>query len=467
MAQILIVDDSTVFCDVTAEVFRGMGHVVACAHTLAAGLEALANQPDVVFLDVDLPDGNGIKALSRFLRQPVAPEVIVVTAYVDPEAAAEAMDAGAWDYVEKESSLETLRHALQVAVRYRVERRQGHAHTTFDRSGIIGESPCLLACLKRTASAAATNASILLTGETGTGKELFARVVHHNSPRRRGPFVVLDGSAVPAPLSESIFFGHVKGAFTGALKTTSGLLGQATGGTLFLDEVGELPLDIQKRLLRVLQERRFRPVGGAAEVESDFRLVAATNRDLSDMVAAGEFRSDLLYRLNIIEIRLPALRERLSDIPLLTDYILGRKEGREHVVSAEFLEALRYYNWPGNVRELVNALETAMVGSDGTKTLYPKYLPSHIRQYLARRTVSSRHPKTLPRKSPEGQGVFKTWKEQRNAAVEAAAKEYFVKLLRHVDGDIGLACQHSALSQQHFYATLKKYNLKPWAWRMN
>jgi len=355
VAHILIVDDSLVFCDVTAEVFRGMGHVVTCAHTLTEGLDALAAKPDVVFLDVDLPDGNGITTMPRFLRQPVAPEIIVVTAYADPEAAAEAMAAGAWDYVEKESSLETLRHTLQVAVRYRVERRQEHTVAPFDRSGLIGESPRLVACLKRVVSAAATNASILLTGETGTGKELFARIVHRNSPRHRGPFVVLDGSAVPAPLSESIFFGHVKGAFTGALKTTPGLLGQAMGGTLFLDEVGELPLDIQKRLLRVLQERRFRPVGATAEVESDFRLVAATNRDLDGMVAAGEFRSDLLYRLNIVEIRLPALRERLADIPLLTRYVLGRRKGRQPVASAEFLDALACYDWPGNVRELINA----------------------------------------------------------------------------------------------------------------
>ncbi len=465
MAHILIVDDSLVFCEVTAEVFRGMGHVVTCTPTLKEGIEALTAQPDIVFLDVDLPDGNGIKAMPCFLRQPIAPEIIVITAYADPEAAAEAMDAGAWDYVEKESSLETLRHTLQVAVRYRVERREEHAVAEFNRSGIIGESPRLVACLKRVVSAAATNASILLTGETGTGKELFARIVHRNSPRRKGPFVVLDGSAVPAPLSESIFFGHVKGAFTGALKTTPGLLGQAMGGTLFLDEVGELPLDIQKRLLRVLQERRFRPVGGVAEVESDFRLVAATNRDLAGMVAAGEFRSDLLYRLNIVEIRLPALRERLADIPLLTDYILGSRKGRTPVASAEFLEALACYDWPGNVRELINALEAAVISSEGTKTLYPKYLPSHIRQQLARRAVSSRHPQSRTAKACEHDVSFRTWKEERNAAIEATAKKYFIELLRHVSGDIGLACQHSALSHQHFYATLKKYNIKPGMWR--
>jgi len=470
MAHILIVDDSEVFCAVAAKVFQEMGHAVDVAYSLKAGLAALSPVHDVVFLDVSLPDGNGIEAMPAFVRSPEPPEVIVITASADPEGAAEAVGFGAWDYVEKESSLEKLRQALLLALRHRGERHQVKPHK-IRREGLIGESPRLLACLERMARAAATDANILITGETGTGKERIARAVHQNSPRRSGPFVVMDCGSIPLHLVESTLFGHVRGAFTGADKDAPGLLRLAAGGTLFLDEVGELPAEMQKSFLRVLQERRYRPVGSEVELASDFRLVAATNKDLASMVPTGEFRSDLLYRLNVVEIRLPALRERVSDIPLLARFALERGDrdaaGAGRRLSGEFLAALAQYNWPGNIRELFNALETATVNSFGAATLYPKHLPAYIRQHLARRAVASWHPQ------PEEElddavatgGEFRSWKEQRNIAVATAARAYFTSLLRHVAGDVGRACRIASLSSQHFYATLKKYDITTHDWR--
>jgi DNA-binding NtrC family response regulator len=469
MAQILIVDDSEVFCAIAARVFQEMGHGVDVAYSLEAGLAALSPIHDVVFLDVSLPDGNGIEAMPGFVRTSDPPEIIVITASADPEGAAEAVGFGAWDYVEKEASLDKLRQALLLALRHRAESRQGRPPGEVRRGGIVGESPRLLACLDQMARAASTGANILVSGETGTGKELVARAMHANSPRRAGPFVVMDCGAIPEHLTESILFGHVRGAFTGATKGAPGLVRQATGGTLFLDEVGELSLDIQKGFLRVLQERRYRPVGGDVERQSDFRLVAATNKDLASMVGTGEFRSDLLYRLNAVEIRVPTLRERLADIPLLAAAHLARGRpgdgGPGRKLSGEFLAALAQYNWPGNIRELFNAMDTAVVNSAGTATLFPKHLPGYIRQHLARRAVAMLHPPREGTDGQDGREGFVPWKEQRNRAVAAAARNYFTALLRQVGGDVGQACRLSSLSPQHFYATLKKYDITPRDWR--
>jgi len=468
MAHILIVDDSEVFCSVTSKVFQEMGHVVDCAFTLREGVSILSHSHDIVFLDVNLPDGNGIEAMSEFAIQPKPPEIIVITSSADPEDAADAVGFGAWDYVEKESSLEVLRKTLLAALNHREERHHVKSSGNIIRDGIIGESPRLIACLERMARAAITDTNILLTGESGTGKELFARAIHQNSPRRSDPFIVVDGGAIPEHLAESIFFGHTKGSFTGAVTGSNGLLRQASGGTLFLDEVGELPLDMQHRFLRALQERRFRPVGGDVEVESDFRLVAATNKDLGSMVATGEFRCDLLYRLNSLEIRLPALRERMADIPLLVQHFLGQEEHAqdfaERRLSPEFLTALSQYNWPGNVRELLNAMEESVINAFGAITIYPKHLPGYIRQYLARRAVSSSH--TLHREDGQQRTFagFRNWKNHRNEAVNSTARVYFSALLEFVTGDILQAAKISGLSTQHFYAMLKKYNISTRGW---
>lgn len=469
MAHILIVDDSEVFCAIAAKVFQEMGHIVDVAYSLASGAQALSPEHDVVFLDVSLPDGNGIEAMAAFSRTPVPPEIIVITASADPDGAAEAVGSGAWDYVEKEASLEKLRQALLLALRHRRERHQDKPRI-IHRRGIIGKSPRLMACLETMARAAATGANILISGETGTGKELFAQAVHQNSSRRGAPFVVMDCGSIPLQLVESTLFGHVRGAFTGADKDAPGLLRLADGGTLFLDEVGELPLEMQRGFLRALQERRYRPVGSDVELESDFRLVAATNKDLASMVPTGEFRSDLLYRLNVVEVRLPALRERPCDIPLLARFVLDRvaaeETGTAPELSREFLDALAQYNWPGNVRELFNAMETACINAFGAATLYPKHLPGYIRQHLVRRAVASLHPEAeAAAPDAEKKTSWRPWKQQRNVAVATAAKSYFTSLLRQVSGDVGQACRIACLSQQHLYAMLKKYDIATRDWR--
>ncbi len=306
MATILVVDDDDLLCELLVRKVGQLGHRGLSALTLAGGLALARSQPtDVVYLDVNLPDGNGLEEITLFREAPGAPEVIIITGRGSPDGAELAIKSGAWDYIEKGAALQSMVLPLLRALQYREERQVHQRPLMLSREQIVGESPRLKACLDLVAQAALSEANVLISGETGTGKELFAQAIHHNSPRRKGNFVVVDCAALPATLVESILFGHARGAFTGADRAREGLVAQAHGGTLFLDEVGELPLSLQKDFLRVLQEKRFRPVGGGQEVASDFRLVAATNRDLEGMAAKGEFRSDLLFRLKGLAINLP------------------------------------------------------------------------------------------------------------------------------------------------------------------
>ncbi|MBW2108709.1 MAG: sigma-54-dependent Fis family transcriptional regulator, partial [Deltaproteobacteria bacterium] len=298
MADILVVDDDKMICEALAAVGRHLGHHVTCALSLGQGLrEAGSGKFDVIFLDVRLPDGDGLKALSRISEKPSSPEVIVITGEGGPDSADMAIRNGAWDYVEKPLSMETVSLFLARALRYREGKQTKRLATLLKRDGIIGNSAQIKACLDLVARAANTDSNVLITGETGTGKELFARAIRENSARTSRNFVVVDCAALPENLVESVLFGHKKGAFTGADRDRDGLIRQADTGTLFLDEVGELPLSIQRTFLRVLQERSFRPVGGKTELTSDFRVVAATNGDLDKLVAQGRFRRDLLFRL--------------------------------------------------------------------------------------------------------------------------------------------------------------------------
>lgn len=329
------------------------------------------------------------------------------------------------------------------------------------REGIIGSSSQINACLDLLAQASISEANVLITGETGTGKELFASAIHKNSHRSAMRFVVVDCATLPETLVESILFGHEKGAFTGADKTHEGLIRQADGGTLFLDEVGELPPSIQKAFLRALQERRFRPLGGQQEVTSDFRLVAATNRDLDEMVNEGRFRKDLLYRLHSFRIDLPGLKERPEDIRELAMYQINRRSKHYGTgikgVSPEFLEALTAYHWPGNVRELLNALERAIVAAGEEPTLFPNHLPIDLRVKLTRSTVR----REVPVEEPTGEKdlssrPFPTIREFRESLLAEGETRYLHDLLAHTGGDIEKACKLSGLAQARIYGLLKK-----------
>jgi two-component system NtrC family response regulator len=296
VADVLIIDDDPKINGILSRIVHSMGHETEQALTLHDGLQSVRkNDFDVVFLDLTLPDGNGLRILPDILATPSSPEVIIVTGTGDQRGAEVAFKHGAWAYVQKPFLIEDVALPFTRALQYREEKRAGEKPKVLIRDGIIGYSPAILASFDAVAQAAVTDASVLITGETGTGKELFARAIHNNSRRTDGSFVVVDCTALPEHLVESTLFGHEKGAFTGANRSSIGLVRQADGGTLFLDEIGELPLSIQKSFLRVLQEHRFRPIGGQKEITSHFRLVAATNRDLDAMVEAGQFRHDLLF----------------------------------------------------------------------------------------------------------------------------------------------------------------------------
>ena len=465
MANVLIIDDDEMLCNMMCRHLGTKGHDTTYALTLEDGLSKGASDSfDVVFLDVRLPDGNGLEALPRIRGLSSAPEVIIFTGAGDPDGAELAIRSGAWDYIEKPPSVEQLTLPLVRALQYREEKEKRKSKVALRSEGIVGSSPLIESCLDLVAQAANSDANVLITGETGTGKELFAIAIHKNSHRADKNFVVVDCAALPESLVESMLFGHEKGAFTGADRVHLGLIKHAHGGTLFLDEVGELPLSLQKPFLRVLQEHRFRPVGGNQETESNFRLVAATNRDLEAMVRAGQFRKDLLYRLKSFVIDLPALREHLEDIKDLAVYHMARlceRYGTETKgFSPEFFEALYVYNWPGNVRELNNVLERTLVSARHDPTVFPKHLPEPIRIEFARSAFQKEiGEEGTAARDASAPGPLQPLKEFREAAIDEAESRYLKDLMKLTEGRINEACRISGLSRARLYALLKKRNI--------
>jgi two-component system NtrC family response regulator len=461
MAHILIIDDDTALCRMLECIVTRIGHSVAASHTLAEGLEnGRAMPPDIVLLDVHLPDANGIAAMAQIRRLPSEPEVIIFTGAGDPDGAEMAIKGGAWDYIEKSSSVKAMTLPLMRALEYRSE-KSAKTPAFLDRRRIVGASSTMTTCLDLVAQAAAGDANTLITGETGTGKELFADAIHINSARSEKNFVVVDCAALPHELVESILFGHEKGSFTGAEKSRIGLVQQADGGTLFLDEIGELPLDMQKTFLRVLEEHCFRPVGGQRQLSSNFRLVAATNRDLDAMVSAGTFRQDLLFRIRTLVIELPPLRERSRDIRDLaiyfTDTICDKTGSPPKRFAEDFFDALQNYPWPGNVRELLHAMESALAAARFESTVFVRHLPSPIRVHLARQGL-----KPIPAVGcTNGHDILsKPISEVREAAIAEAEKGYLQALLTAVVGNIQEACRISGLSRSRLYHLMKMYDLQ-------
>jgi two-component system NtrC family response regulator len=468
MASILIIDDDDLMVSTLELMIRRLGHEAASSGSLGEGVGMSSSEDfDVVFLDVRMPDGNGLEAISAIAEAPSRPEVIIITGFGEPDGAELAIKSGAWDYLEKGSSVKEMTLSLERALQYRREKKARSLKQSvcaLKREDIYGNSPKLMACLNLLAQAAGSDANILITGETGTGKELFAQAIHRNSPRADRNFVVVDCAALPETLAESLLFGHEKGSFTGAEKTREGMISQAHGGTLFLDEVGELPLSLQKTFLRVLQERRFRPLGSAREVESDFRLVAATNRNLEEMAARHQFRSDLLFRLRSFAIDLPPLRERTEDIKEIARTQLDRlcecyglpSKG----FSPEFCETLMAYHWPGNVRELANTLVRAFATARFEPTIYPKHLPPDIRVHIMRNCVGrtpSKEDGDRPGEPPRRLPKFQDYRETVYAEAE---KHYLHDLMSLAEESIPEACRLSGLSQSRLYALLKKHRIE-------
>jgi two-component system, NtrC family, response regulator len=475
MADVLIIDDEPGVCRILArQISRQGNHAVEVAHTLGDGLRMAGSRPfDLVFLDVRMPDGDGLDAVVALRNAPGAPEVVVITGYGDRSDAERAIRRGAWDYLIKPFSRESIESLFERTIRYRSARRDRAADAPRLRiEGLVGISETHRACLDFIARAAAADAPVLITGETGTGKELVARNIHGNSRRADRNFVVVDCAALPATLVESALFGHVRGAFTGADRDREGLVRQAHGGTLFLDEVGELPPAMQKAFLRVLQERRFRPVGGREESASDFRLVAATHRNLETMAVAGEFRQDLLYRLRALFMELSPLRGRNEDIRVLAahfmEMIRDRYDADPLHVSSDFLDALCAYDWPGNIRELIHTLEGVFADARGEAILFARHLPERIRIQKARSGVAARsapsetRPATDP--PPADVSALPSLGEFRESILAEAETRYLNDLMARTRGSIREACRISGLGRTTLYALLRKRGVSRTGW---
>ncbi|HEX5659890.1 MAG TPA: sigma-54 dependent transcriptional regulator [Polyangiales bacterium] len=369
-ARILVCDDEAGLREMLEVLLRRAGYEVQATSTCRAALEALRGEAryDLVVSDLALPDGSGMQVLEAAKQRDDALQVIMITAFASTEQAVEAMRLGAYDYVQKPFVNTELLAQIEKALEKRSivhENRTLRARVkgVFQLGDLVGKAPRMQAVMDVVRRVASGRSSVLITGESGTGKEVVARALHQTGERASQPFVTVNCGALPESLMESELFGHEKGAFTGATARKDGLFRAANGGTLFLDEIGELPTPLQVKLLRVLQERKVRPVGGQQEIEVDVRVVAATNRDVEVSVREGSFRQDLFYRLNVIRIQLPPLRERMEDVPTLAQHFLLKHsalEGKRLSLSPEAMSWIVQQRYPGNVRELENVIERAV-----------------------------------------------------------------------------------------------------------
>jgi len=387
-AHILVVDDERSLCELLEITFRKEGHRVEVASNVEAAKRKLEGALfDIVISDIKMPGGSGLDLL-RFAKE-IAPDsfFLLMTALPDLDTAVDALNSGADRFVIKDHNyLDQLRRAVaEVSESLKWKKEAGYLRRELRRltglDNIIGQSPKMKAIFDLIQTVAPQNSRVLITGESGTGKELVARAIHENSARSQTPFITINCGAFPETLLESELFGYVKGAFTGANENRRGLFQAAHGGTLFMDEIGNMNLAMQVKLYRVLQEGKVRPLGSTEEIDVDVRVIAATNKDLEKAIAAGEFREDLYYRLSVIPIHVPALRERREDIPLLARHFLERfrkeMEKSIHGISPEAMGLLETYDWPGNVRELENTIERAVALVSGEE-ITPRVLPERV-----------------------------------------------------------------------------------------
>jgi DNA-binding NtrC family response regulator len=421
---------------------------VLLADSGETALRLLEHQPvDIVLSDVRMPGMDGLTLLPRLLARTPPPLVILLTAYGSVDLAVEAMKRGAYDFLTKPVNLDRLEIVLKRALHGRAleaenQELRGKLNDPPGLENLIGRSAGMEEVLALVRQVAPTRATVLVTGESGTGKELVARALHTLSPRAAAPFIALHCAALSEGLLESELFGHEKGAFTGASERRRGRFELADGGTLFLDEVGEVPASTQVKLLRVLEERKFERVGGSQTLEVDVRLVAATNRDLKAMVAAGDFREDLYFRLNVVEIRLPPLRQRTEDIPLLVEHYRQRfaaDNGRAvEGLTPDALEALLAYPWPGNIRELRNVVERMVVLSRGPR-LTLRDVPAEIRD-------------ALPTRAAGLAPAERTLRGAERVAIERALQDH--------DGNRVRAAEELRISRRTLHRKIREYGIR-------
>jgi DNA-binding NtrC family response regulator len=472
MSRILVVDDEEQFPRLVRALL-GDAHTIDVSNGAEAALARIDEVAyDVVLTDLQMPPGpDGIELITRARARDVDVPFIMLTGHATVETAVSAMRQGAFDYLRKTATGDELRAAVQRAIQHgrmarEVKRLRGEvaaARGVGDRP--VGQSAKIREVLALAERVAASDASVLILGESGTGKELLARVIHRASPRRDGPFVAFDCSALSPSLVESELFGHERGAFTGAERARRGLFREAQGGTIFLDEIGDVAPEVQNKLLRVIQEREVKPVGGDAFVKIDARLLAATNKDLKAMVAAGRFREDLYYRLAVVPIALPPLRERREDIGALADYFLRRRRGagpRPVRVTDDALERLGRHDWPGNIRELENVIERAAILSDGVEIRVgdlpplahhdaPAVAATGAGAAAAAAAAAARGAATANDKRP--------LKERVAEAVRTVERAAIVDALRAEDGSPTKAAKRLGISRASLYAKLKELDI--------
>ncbi|CCK78831.1 sigma-54-dependent transcriptional regulator [Desulfobacula toluolica] len=463
MASVLIVDDDPIFCAPFVGYMKKLGHQCRVAQNFSDGL-GLAQEfyVDVVFLDVILPDANGLEGINNFIDAPSSPEIIIITGKSEISGAEMALKNGAWDYLEKPPSYDDVKLTLKRALQFRKNKIVFDAQDRLNTDFIIGENIKLKKCMDIVAKVIKTEGNLFITGETGTGKDLIAKAVHENSKRAAANFVTVDCTNLPDNLVESLLFGHLKGAFTGAVTHSDGLVKQADKGTLFLDEVGDLSGPAQKSILRVLQNKKYRPLGLKTEVECDFRLISATNRDLRKMVEEGRFRKDLYYRLVTYHIHLPPLRERLDDIKLLTRHYIAKICDQFGIhtkdVSRDFVETLILYDWKGNIRELISVLHSSIANAMNEHKLNPHHLPVEVRIYCRQKKMAAN--KSLGRGGQENLEMedvkFPCLKEFRHLN----ESQYLDSLIKLSKGNIERACHLSGVSRSGLYHLLEKHQKK-------
>ena len=452
-AKILVVDDEAKMRRVLQMMLEENG----CQVDLAEGAEkALSRMKEVTFsliiTDMKMPGMSGLQLLKEIKKLDEGIPVVVMTAYGTIPTAIEAMKAGAHDYVLKPFDMEEMKTVVEKALeREKLLRRsqylQEELEAKYQFDNIVGESSKMKEVFRLISQVAPTKSTVLVSGESGTGKELIARSVHHRSPREDQPFVVVNCAALPENLLESELFGHLKGAFTGAHRDRRGRFTLADGGSIFLDEIGAMSPGLQAKILRVLQEKEFEPVGGTRSIQVDVRIIAATNQDLKMAVEEGSFREDLYYRLNVVPIHLPPLRERKEDIPLLAYHFLRRysQELTKGVseISPEALGLMLEYDWPGNIRELENAIERAMVLSKGN-TLSVETLP----------LVSSSQEAEVGDENI-------SYQEAKKAVLESFERRFFTRILKEAGGNVSQAARQAQIDRKNLYQKMKELRLNP------
>ena len=456
--RVLAIDDEYVVCESIRRVLSGEGYEVETTTSPLEGVELLRKgNYDLLLLDIKMPEIDGIQVLQ--IARDVAPEteVLIITGYATIDTAVGAIKTGAFDYLEKPVSPPQLLVAVARALEHKhlvglTQRLRAELETRYRIGNVICSSAAMRHVMELVSRVAPSNSTVLITGETGTGKDIIARAIHYNSARKDGPFVVADCASLSESLLESELFGHIRGSFTGAVKDRKGLAQTARGGTLFLDEISTISPQVQASLLRLMQEREIRPVGSDQTVPVDVRLVAATNKDLQELVDAGSFREDLFYRLEVFAIRLPPLRERREEIPLLAHHFveLFAKEFGKPIdsISPRAMSVLESHDWPGNVRELEHAIERAVLLTDGP-TLNLDVVPT-----------GTDHPNGAWSDVPADAATLAERKrELRAGAVDRIERLFVLKALRNAGGNVSKAAKAVGMARPNLHALMRKHGI--------